>query len=337
MKFSGFLKDKLVFLILQTFIIVFFAFVLISAKVSLSIIIYICACIGGLTVGMTFYEYIKRKDYYKNIYELLENLDKKFFLSTVIEKADFQDGIILCDVLNQISKSMNDEIDKYKRINQEYKEYIETWIHEIKTPISCIDLICENEKNDATKSVQNELSRIDNYVEQALFYARSTNVEKDYSIKEFNLDKIVKDTIKKYSKQLISLKAQLNFDNLDKMVYCDSKWLDFILGQIISNSIKYKKQDFKLDFSTTENSDNIILHIKDNGVGISQSDLHRVFDKGFTGENGRVYGKSTGIGLYICKKLCDKMNLQIEINSEKNKWTEVLITFPKDSRILLKN
>lgn len=337
MNFGKFIKEKIVFIIFQLCIVLFFAFVLNSVQIHISIIIYICVCVMLLTLGVLIYEYVRRKIYYKKVYDLLDQLDKKYFLSTVLEEGDFQESEILFDILGQISKSMNDEIAKHKIINNEYRDYIETWIHEIKLPISCISLICENDKNDTTKSIQNELSRIDSYVEQALFYARSTNLEKDYSIRQVNLDRLVKDTIKKYSKQLISLKAHLDFNNLEKEVYCDTKWLVFILGQIISNSIKYRKKELTLNFSAVENDDNIILKIKDNGIGISQSDIGRVFDKGFTGESGRIYGKSTGIGLYLCKKLCDKMNLQIDIKSEQGQWTEVSIIFPKDSRILLQN
>ena len=239
------------------------------------------------------------------------------------------------DVLRQTTKSMNDDIADYRRMNTEYQDYIETWIHEIKIPISCIDLICENNKGEMASGVKAELSRIDGYVEQALYYARSTNLEKDYMIREIKLDQLVKGTLKKYSRQLIAAKATPIFDNLSQTVYGDPKWLEFILGQLIANSIKYKKETLTLTFSTREEQDNVLLYVSDDGIGIPESELPRIFEKGFTGTNGRSYAKSTGIGLYLCRKLCNKMHLSISASSASGQGTTIQITFPKDSRLLL--
>ena len=239
------------------------------------------------------------------------------------------------DVLRQTTKSMNDDIADYHRMNAEYQDYIETWIHEIKIPISCIDLICENNKGEMASGVKEELSRIDGYVEQALYYARSTNLEKDYMIREIRLDKLIKETLKKHSKQLISAKATPHFDNLSQTVYGDPKWLEFILGQLIANSIKYKKETLTLTFSACEEQDYVLLYVSDDGIGIPESELPRIFEKGFTGTNGRSYTKSTGIGLYLCRKLCNKMHLSISATSVSGQGTTIQITFPKDSRLLL--
>ena len=122
-------------------------------------------------------------------------------------------------------------------------------------------------------------------------------------------------------------------DNINKEVYTDSKWAVFILNQIIQNSIKYaKEEDKRIEIFSEEKKEKVILYIKDNGIGIKKGEITRVFDKGFTGENGRLIGKkSTGIGLYLCKKLCDKLGLGIELNSEQNVGTEARIVFPKNS------
>lgn len=157
----------------------------------------------------------------------------------------------------------------------------------------------------------------------------------DYSIRRLSLDSLVKAAVKKHSKQLIGCGAQVKLDNLDYTVYADEKWLDFIIGQIIANSIKYKKEALTLWFSASENQENIILSIQDNGIGISESDLGRVFEKGFTGENGRAFAKSTGIGLYLCKELCNKMYLGLEAQSTVGNGTTIHITFPKDRQSFL--
>lgn len=335
MKPSSYLKDKLFFIFAQGFTILFITILLSVFKIGTSSIIFITFLLLLITFSSIIYEYVKKNRYYNNVYHNLNQMEKKQYLFQLMKEPDFADAEVMYDILKQVFKAMNDEISSHIISEQEYKEYIETWIHEVKLPISCIELICQNNKNAVTNNILDELKRIDNFVEQALFYARSNNVEKDYSVREISLDSLVKATIKKHSKQLIACKTELSFDQLDFTVYCDIKWLDFILGQVISNSMKYKKDTLSLSFSSIKEQDNIILSITDNGIGIIEKDLSRIYEKGFTGENGRAFAKSTGIGLYLCKRLCDKMYLGFDITSEKDVGTTVQITFPKDSRILL--
>ena len=189
-------------------------------------------------------------------------------------------------------------------------------------------------KSDILRSIDEELDKVENYTEQALFYARSNAVEKDYIINKTNLKEIVNGAILKNKTTLINEKVSIELSNLkDEEVYTDSKWAIFIINQIIQNAIKYsKKEDKKIEISSQGKNDKVILYIKDNGIGIKKGEITRVFERGFTGENGRIIGqKSTGIGLYLCKKLCDKLGLGIELNSEKDKGTEVRVIFPKNS------
>lgn len=195
-------------------------------------------------------------------------------------------------------------------------------------------MIIENNKNTVTKSIDEELNKIENYTEQALFYARSNTVEKDYYIKKVKLKDIVNDSIKKNKNALIQEKITVNIHDLDVSVNTDSKWIIFILNQIIQNSIKYKKQDSnsEIEIYSKKGKENVILYIKDNGIGIKKGEITRVFEKGFTGTNGRLSNKkSTGIGLYLCKKLCDKLGIAIELNSIQNEGTEVRLVFPQNS------
>lgn len=335
MRFSTFLKDKWIFLLSQTGIILFLALLLNVMKISNSANALVCTCVLFITFGALVLEYNQKNGFYRELYRNLETLGKKYYISSVTEKPEFVEGAILMDVLRQTTKSMNDDIADYRRMNTEYQDYVETWIHEIKIPISCIDLICENNKGEMASGVKEELSRIDAYVEQALYYARSTNLEKDYMIREIKLDQLVKGTLKKYSKQLIAAKATPIFDNLSQTVYGDPKWLEFVLGQLIANSIKYKKEALTLTFSACEEQDYVLLYVSDDGIGIPESELPRIFEKGFTGTNGRSYAKSTGIGLYLCRKLCNKMHLSISASSASGQGTTIQITFPKDSRLLL--
>ena len=197
-------------------------------------------------------------------------------------------------------------------------------------------MIIENNKTNVTKSIDEELQRIENYIEQALFYARSNTVEKDYYIKKVKLKDIVYESIKKNKNVLIQEKVSMNLHDLDLEVNTDSKWIGFILNQIIGNSIKYKKVDCRLEIEiyAKQGRENVILYIKDNGIGIKEGEVTMVFEKGFTGTNGRLVGKkSTGIGLYLCKNLCNKLGIQIELNSILDEGTKVQLVFPKSSYI----
>ena len=176
------------------------------------------------------------------------------------------------------------------------------WCHEVKTPLATCLMIVENNPSSINQSIQEELVKIENYLQQVLFYARSENVEKDYLIKEVNLNEVVNTVIKQNKKDLISKRIKIELNNLNIQVYSDKKWLEFILNQIINNAIKYVNQDPVITISAKKYQDHDELMICDNGIGILKDEIDRVFDKGFTGTNGRNSNKkSTGIGLYLCK------------------------------------
>lgn len=279
------------------------------------------------------YDFFRRFRFYKEISDHLLGLDKKYLISEFIKTPNFYEGELLEHIVSESSKAMNDEISKYRHEWKAYREYIETWVHEIKTPISASYLFLENNPSGQTDVLYNEINRIESYVEQALYYARSNHVEKDYIIKAFDLEALVKDTVRKYSKFLISKKCELAFDVSDVVVYTDKKWLEFILSQIIMNSVKYCKTPMKLSFVVKKEKHAYILGIHDNGPGITATDLKHVFKKGYVGITGRRESKSTGIGLYLCEKLCSKMGLSIHIQSEENHGTSVYITFPNSELI----
>ena len=273
--------------------------------------------------------YKKRKNHFELIERCLENIDKKYLISEVLEVPPFFEAEPYYYLLKKSSKSMREEINNEKFILREYKEYIEQWIHEVKTPISLIKLIEENNRTDKSSIILMQLEEIDRYVEQALFYARSENVDKDYLVKEISLQDCVNNVITRNKQGFILNNIEIDINNIDKTVYCDSKWLEFILNQIIVKAIKYRNDENpKVNIYVVEIKNGIKLVIEDNGIGIPKDELERVFEKGFTGNLGRVNSKSTGIGLYLCKKLCDKLGLLIGIESEINSYTKVIITFP---------
>ena len=334
MRFRDYIKEKMVLIIGTILALVSVEILLLAYNISILIRVYCAFIIIFILVLAILIEYKKKKDYYNELIKNMEDLKEKYLISEIIKTPNFIEGKILKDILQDTGKSMLENVNYYKNIQEDYKEYIELWIHEVKIPIAASKMIIENNKNEVTKSIDEELDKVENYTEQALFYARSNAVEKDYIINKTNLKEIVNGAILKNKTTLLNEKVSIELSNLkDEEVYTDSKWAVFIINQIIQNAIKYsKKENKKIEISSQEKNDKVILYIKDNGIGIKKGEITRVFERGFTGENGRIIGqKSTGIGLYLCKKLCDRLGLGIELNSEKDKGTEVRIIFPMNS------
>ncbi len=335
MNFKDFIKEKLLLIIGTILALVSVEILLLAYDISILIRVYCAFIIIFVLVLAILIEYKKKKDYYSELIKNMEELKEKYLISEIIKTPNFIEGKILKDILQDTGKSMLENVNYYKNIQEDYKEYIELWIHEVKIPIATSKMIIENNKeltrnssnsaetssiickSDVLRSIDEELGKVENYTEQALFYARSNAVEKDYIINKTKLKEIVNGAILKNKTTLINEKVSIELSNLkDEEVYTDSKWAVFIINQIIQNAIKYsKKEDKKIEIFSQEKNDKVILHIKDNGIGIKNGEITRVFERGFTGENGRIIGqKSTGIGLYLCKKLCDKLGLGIELN-----------------------
>ncbi|MDV4150560.1 sensor histidine kinase [Clostridium sp. AL.422] len=339
MKIIDFFKERILFIFINILILVFTAGLLSVLKVDFYAIVFIFAInlIGILVYHI--YDYFNRKRYYEDLLMNLESLDKKYLIADITKEGSFLESKILYYILNEVTKSMKDDIAAFRINNKEYREYIELWVHEVKTPIASSKLIIENNKSELTESIDEEITKVESYIEQALFYARSNDLEKDYIIKELDLRSIVNKVIRRNSKLLIEKRIKIETLDLEKIVYTDSKWIEFILNQIVSNSIKYidnDKLESKIKFYTMNIGENVVLYIEDTGIGMNERDVIKAFEKGYTGENGRKYGKSTGIGLYLCKKLTQKLGLGINIESEIKKGTKVLITFPINKMMLFK-
>ena len=333
MSLKNFIKEKILLISLLILVLVTIEIFLIAYDVHNFIKIYIIVFPLLLISISLSIEYYNKKTFYNKLEKNLQDLNEKYLISEIIETPNFIEGKILKEVIQDVDKSMIENVNKYKKIQEEYKEYIELWIHEIKIPIATSKMIIENNKSEAGKSIDEELDKVEDYIEQALYYARSNTVEKDYIIGKVELREIVNTAVIKNKNLLITNKVNLDLHGLDKWVYTDSKWMVFILNQIIQNAVKYgKNENSKLEIFAEEEKEKVILFVKDNGIGIKSSEICRVFEKGFTGENGRIIGKkSTGIGLYLCKKLCEKLEIGLELESEKGVGTKVAITFPMGS------
>lgn len=287
MKFSRFLKDKMyvVFLSLICYVIIlliFFAF-----KINIEVIISISIIYIFLILTILLIDYYRKKNFYTDLIYNIEALDKGYLVLETLQKPDFYEGELLCQALYDIDKSMSENINQIEEQMQDFKNYIEMWIHEVKIPLSTLVLISENHKDQFDKKTKAQLKRLENYVDQVLYYARSENAEKDYLIKETDLSKVIKNVGLKNMDDLLENKIDYNVKNVNVKVLTDSKWLEFILEQIINNSIKYKRdiEDSFIKISSLDEKNRTTLIIEDNGIGIKESDLKQVFDKSFTGEN----------------------------------------------------
>lgn len=228
------------------------------------------------------------------------------------------------------------------------RDYYSMWVHQIKTPISAMKLLLEAEReelgqlmcdeeqqaafkelSDNLDSFEDELFRIEEYVSMALQYQRVSSTENDFVLEKVSLDGVIRDTIKKYAKIMIRRHIGINYSGTKKQVYTDEKWLEFILEQILSNAIKYTPKGF-VTIETAEEKDRFFITIKDTGIGIKAEDLPRVFEKGYTGYNGHADKKATGIGLYLCRQMADKLGHTIRVESELGKGTKVWIGFNLD-------
>lgn len=329
MNISDFIKERSIFILLNLAILIGTAILLKALRVDTYAIAFILLINTLGILCFHFYDYVRRKNYYNELMSNLRAIDKKYLISELMEEGDFVESKILYEIIDEANKSMNDEIAKLRINSEEYKEYIELWVHEVKTPIATCKLLVENNSSPITKSIDEEIEKVENYIEQALFYTRSNALEKDYLVKEMNLRDSANAVIRRNANVLIERKVKIEINNLDQVVYSDTKWVEFILHQIISNSIKYMDKEPKiLKFYCENSADNVILHIYDNGIGMSERDVIKAFEKGYTGENGRRFGKSTGIGLYLCKKLCYKLGLEIKLESKAGEGTKVSIMFP---------
>lgn len=270
-------------------------------------------------LGLIF-AYLRKRSWFERLNNYTENLSKELHGASNNEQRFIQDKI------NNIALEYRNELTELYQNQHDQQEYTESWVHDIKVPLAALKL---SQDTDLDKElIDEEIDQIDYLVDQALYFARLNNFSNDYLIQEQDLNNIVKSSIRTNKRMFISKRIGINLDVTGEKVLTDEKWLSFILNQIITNSLKYTDQGGKIEIFTTNNSGNIELHIKDNGVGISTKDISRVFNKGFTGDNGRRSGsKSTGIGLYLVKKMVDKLGHKIEIKSEVGVGTEIIITF----------
>lgn len=304
-------KNRIPFLMTNLVCIAALTVFLLVCGNSISAVLLILVVWALVLLAGLFLTYWKRKRQMQKLLDMTGQLSERYLISEVMEQPEQAEDQVYYQLLKMAGKSMLEQIGEVRRERLEYKEYIEQWIHEIKTPITAMKLLCENHRTDWTKELLLELEKTNRFTEQALYYARSEHTEKDYSVREMALAQVVHQAIADNKYLLLQSGVRLEVEEMEDTVYSDEKWVRFILNQLIANAVKYRSGQPVLRFSTRRQQDQVILIVEDNGIGISSADLPRIFEKGFTGQNGRMVQQSTGIGLYLCKRLCDKLGIGI--------------------------
>ncbi len=328
MKLKDFLKDHIYVFIISIITYFLILLILLALKIKAEFIVVISIIFFVNVILIFMIDYFRKRNFYNDLLRNINALDKSYLVLETIKKPEFYEGKLTTKGMYEINKSFIEEVNDIKGQVQDFKEYIEMWIHEVKIPLSSLSLKYSHDKN-----IMSELKRLEDYVENVLYYVRAENAEKDYLIKETDLDKVIKNVGLKNMDDLLLNNIEFKYTKTGIKILTDAKWLEFILNQIINNSIKYKR-DIKNAYiliKTIETEDKITLTIKDNGMGIKKADLKSVFDKSFTGTNGHLKAKSTGMGLYIAKNLCDKLGHKITIKSKENEYTIVSISFGKNN------
>ena len=329
MTLSALLKDKLPHLLGLAFALLFTAALLSLLRVPPSAAAFLCLVLSLCVLLPLGGETARKLRFYRDMAGRLDALEEKYLFSEVMAEPGFPEGAFLLSAAQAMGASMAEAVGDARRDMGEYREYIETWIHEVKTPIAAARLSLENRPGPLADSVENSLFQIEGYVEQALFYARSGAVDRDYAVRSMPLSQAVSAALRRYARPLIEAGFRVELEALDAVVCSDGKWVEFILGQLISNSLKYRSAAPRLTFSQAVKRDGVVLSLRDNGPGIPPEDLPRVFDKGFTGANGRQLStRSTGLGLYLCRKLCARLGLGLSLSCPPGGGTLAALTFP---------
>lgn len=321
-------------------------------KCLLLLLHFVCMCMLGTFLCLTGYPITKfwlillvwmcilllwliingldRYFFFQKSADILDQLDQRYLLGELLPQSWHLEDKLYQEMIRKSNKSVIERIHRIEEEEAEYKEYIESWVHEIKAPITSISQICENRRKHGDKEFQTvglENQKIENYVDMALYYARSEEVYKDYMIQETSLQEVVYEVLAKNRQSMIAQHVRAEVNCPDK-AYTDEKWASFILNQMILNSVKYRREELFLNIYTQKTPKGILLILEDNGIGIKEEECSRIFDKGFTGSNGRSHERATGMGLYLCKKLCGKLGIALRVESECCVGTRMILEFP---------
>lgn len=343
MTLTAYLRDKTLLLLWGTgFLLFLYFFLRVTGYPQDDCILLLILILLAAVISMMV-DFGRKRKYFQEIYRQLEQLDKPYLIGEVMESSPRLTDQLYRQIIRVSNRSVVETVHELEQDKKEYQEYVEGWIHEVKAPLTAMNLMCarklaEDEVNAVFfRKLLLELESTENAVEQALFFARSDEVYRDYIIKETKLLDTVSEAIAGNRRFLTACRMKIEVSVTGECtVYSDGKWLVFMLSQILRNCGQYRKQEQgagRIAISAAEKDKLVILSIEDDGIGIAEDELPRIFEKGFTGANGRKRKKSTGMGLYLCRKLCARLGMSIGAESEEGKGTRIWLEIPREKGI----
>ncbi|MCM1226481.1 MAG: sensor histidine kinase [Clostridium sp.] len=283
----------------------------------------ICCAISSVIVFTGFSRFRKRHILLKEIYRNLPLMTDMLPAPENLIQNDLQ------NIAQRLSEINQQNITVMRNHQRDSDDYFTIWVHQIKTPISAMQMILQTDDTDKSRELSAELFRIEQYAEMALHYIRLDSDSNDFVIKRYDIDSIVKQAVRRYAPLFIRRRISLEYSPVNAKALTDEKWLVFVVEQLLSNAVKYTiKGHVEIKF------ENDILSVSDTGIGILPDDMPRIFEKGYTGMSGRTDEKSTGLGMYLCKRICDKLGHKISVKSEVGKGTSIFIDLSTEEFII---
>lgn len=328
MKFTEFISDRVSRLLMDTILTVAAALFLRATGTQSGVIILMLIFLSIIFTVTQIYDFARLRTRLDELESLMDGLDEKYLFAECLPSPHTAYERRIFRLMRRSCKSMTEAVSDAEASRREYREYIESWVHEIKAPLTALRLICRNTKPETRQKLTSELAQMEAHVERVLYYARAENPEKDFLIQKIGLAELISQAIGNHKSLLIQNGMRIDTGDLDYTIYTDRKWTLFILGQLLQNAARYHGNAPLITLSAKPLGSQVLLTVQDNGIGIPAHELPRIFDRGFTGSNGRSRGGSTGMGLYLCRKLAGSLELNLYVTSEENLGTTVFLAFP---------
>ena len=316
--FIAYIKDKLTVIIIFALFAAVLAITFALYQLPIQAVLYptiLNFIIGFVIIAVDFIRTVKN---YREL-DRIKNLTADMIISLpqISNVYDSEYNGIIHNLKAEVIGIERKSAEKYS----DMMDYYSVWVHQIKTPIASMRLTLQNDDSALSRTILSDLSRIEQYVEMVLAYLRLDSESSDYVFKEYSVGEMIKKSVKKFSSEFIGRKLSLHLEPCELTIVTDEKWFSFVIEQVLSNALKYTRKG-SIKISMPQPS---LLCIEDTGIGIAEEDLPRVFEKGYTGGNGRTDRHASGLGLFLCKRICDNLSIGITAESKLNQGTRMYL------------
>ena len=329
MRPGEFLSDRLGHLVLWGGALGFSALFLLATGTQPDVVWLLLAVLLPVLAAEEAAAFFRLRARLRELETVMEGLDRKYLFAACAPPPQNAYERCLFSLVCRAGQSMTGEVSQAQAAQRAYREYVESWVHEVKTPITAARLLSRRLDGETRRKLDQELSQIEAHVERALFYARAESPERDCAIRRLSLDALVSQALQAHRTLLIQSGVRVETASLDQTVYTDEKWAVFLLGQLLQNAARYRRDAPVIHITARPLGRQVQLTVEDNGIGIPAHELPRIFDRGFTGSNGRLaIGNSTGMGLYLCRRLAEFLEIGLRAESKEGRGTTIFLAFP---------